>query len=82
MLKNKLGCGFSAFRAFPAAAVNFQPVAAELEAVAGGGGDQHVFNITASEVLGRAAVNAKEMMVMALMAQLIVEVAVFQQHPA
>jgi hypothetical protein len=43
---------------------------------------QHAFDIATHQVLRRPALDAQKMMVVAAVAQLIVQVAIFQQDPA
>ncbi len=47
-----------------------------------GGGAKYVLDVTVYQVGGRAAYGAEHVMMMALVAQLVTEFPVFQQHPA
>ena len=61
-------------RCSPGSGVHFEPVTAQLETMAGGGRDQHVLDVASREVLGGPAVDAEEMMVVAVVAELIVQI--------
>ena len=80
--KMKLGCHLLGFDALPTAAIHFKPVAAQLKAMPGGGVEQDILDVASSEILGGTTVNAKQVVVVAVMAQLVVQVSIFQQHPA
>ena len=65
--------------------VHFQPVAGELELTGSGYAVQLPLNIAAVQILGFAAVNAKQVMMMAMPArvvQLVMERAIRQHYPA
>ena len=65
-----------------AASVHFQPVAAHLKAGHRSRFPKWCLNITVGQVSRSAANGAEQVMVVSLVAQLITEFPVFQQHPA
>lgn len=56
-------------------------MAADLEIMAGGYVFKLGLNVAASQVLGYSAIDAEQMMVVALATKLIPEIAILQQHP-
>ena len=65
-----------------APAVDLQPVALHLEVVGRRPLLQHIVDFTAQKVLGEATLGAYQVMVVALVAQLVPEAAVLQGYPA
>ena len=57
-------------------------MAAKFEPMAGRSLLQQLFDITAQQVLRRPALHAEQVMVVSPVAELVVKIAVFQQHPA
>ena len=80
VVRNGLLLQMVSSKAVPAASVDFQPVPAQLEAVEGGSAGKSILDVAARQVLGQAAFHAEQMVVVAAVAQLVVELIVLQHH--